>query len=355
MLNVQGLQGRSAGTRRTRFGVAGLAAVAAMLGGAVFLAGCSAGSASSSAAEGTAAREALPSGQAMAAAPAAVPSAASGLSVGQQGRKPITTVQLAPGSDIIYNAQLTVRAQNVNSAASRATQIAQGVGGYISSENNSANPDHPSQATATITLKIPVTSYASTLSELATSLGTQLSLQQQAQDVTEQVADVNSQVASFEAAIAQLRALLSHAGSVNDLLNVQNQINQEETQLEALEAQQRALSHETSYATVTVTILARRPSPPSTTGRPRRRWAAAGRPAGAACGSRWTGRWPSSAPSHRSPSSRPSSLSLSSGAGAGCSAAGRPRSPPRRTTSRRGGAGAWPVPPRSHLPRRGRH
>jgi hypothetical protein len=226
-----------------------------MLGGALFLAGCS-GSASSSAASSGAMREALPSGQAMAGAPAAVPSAAAGLSAGQQGSKTaITTVQLAPGSDIIYNAELTVRAQNVNSATTRATQIAEGIGGYVSSENNSSNPDHPSQATATITLKIPVTSYAGTLSELANSLGTQLSLQQQAQDVTEQVADVNSQVTSFEAAIAQLRALLSHAGSVNDLLNVQNQINQEETQLEALQAQQRALSHETTYATVTVTIL----------------------------------------------------------------------------------------------------
>jgi hypothetical protein len=263
MLKAQGWQGRSAWTRRTRFGAAGLVAVAAMLGGALFLAGCSAGSASSSAAEGNAAREALPSGQAMAAAPAAVPSASAALGFSSsQGSKAVTTVQLAPGSDIIYNAELTVRAQNVNSATSRATQIAEGIGGYISSENNSANPDHPSQATATITLKIPVTSYASTLSELATSLGTQLSLQQQAQDVTEQVADVNSQVASFEAAIAQLRALLSHAGSVNDLLNVQNQINQEETQLEALEAQQRALSHETTYATVTVTILGPKAKPP---------------------------------------------------------------------------------------------
>ena len=261
MLKVQGLQGRSARTWRTRFGVAGLVAIAATLGGALFLAGCSS-SASSSATASSAAREALPSGQAMAAAPAAVPSASAAFGLSQQGSKAVTTVQLAPGSDIIYNAQLTVRAQNVNSATSRATQIAEGIGGYVSSENNSSNPDHPSQATATITLKIPVTSYAGTLSELATSLGTQLSLQQQAQDVTEQVADVNSQVASFEAAIAQLRALLSHAGSVNDLLNVQNQINQEETQLEALEAQQRALSHETTYATVTVTILGPKAKPP---------------------------------------------------------------------------------------------
>ena len=261
MQNVTGLKGRSARTWRTRFGVAGLVAVAAMLGGAVFLAGCSGSSASSSAAAGSPLRAALPAGGTAAEAPAPMPSAAA-LGLSQQGSKTVTTAQLAPGSDIIYNAELTVRAQNVNSAATRATQITEGVGGYVSSETNSSNPDHPSQATATIQLKIPVASYPATLSELTTSLGTQLSLQQQAQDVTEQVADVNSQVASFEAAIAQLRALLSHAGSVGDLLNVQNQINQEETQLEALEAQQRALSHETTYATVTVTILGPKAKPP---------------------------------------------------------------------------------------------
>jgi len=262
MLNVQGLQGRSARTWRTRFGVAGLAAVAAMLGGALFLAGCSS-SASSSGATSGAMKEALPAGAA-AAIPSPMASAAAGTSLGVSapGSRAVTTAQLAPASSIIYTAQLTVRAQNVDSAVTKATQIAEGIGGYVSSENNSANPDHPSRATATVTLKIPVTSYAGTLGELATSLGTQLSLQQQAQDVTEQVADVNSQVASFEAAIAQLRALLSHAGSVNELLNVQNQINQEESQLESLEAQQRALSHETTYATVTVTILGPKAKPP---------------------------------------------------------------------------------------------
>jgi hypothetical protein len=262
MLNVQRWNGRAARAWRTRFGVAGLVAFAAVLGGAVFLAGCS-GSASSSAASHGSFRQALPAGGTAAEAPAAVPSAPPGPGLPQPGSTAaVTTVQLAPGSDIIYNAELTVRAHNVGSAATRATQITEGVGGYVSSENNSADPDHPSQATATIQLKIPVASYPATLSELADSLGTQLSLQQQAQDVTEQVADVNSQVASFEAAITQLRALLSRAGSVGDLLDVQNQINQEESQLEALQAQQRALSHETTYATVTVTILGPKAKPP---------------------------------------------------------------------------------------------
>jgi hypothetical protein len=172
-----------------------------------------------------------------------------------------TTAQLAPAGDIIYTAQLTVRAANVGSAAARATQITEGVGGYVSNETTSADPDHPSEATATVQLKIPVASYPATLGQLAGGLGTQLWLQEQAQDVTEQVADVNSQVASDQAAIVQLRVLLAHAGSVNDLLNVQDQINNEESTLEAMQAQQRALSHETSYATVTLTILGPKAKP----------------------------------------------------------------------------------------------
>jgi len=112
-----------------------------------------------------------------------------------------------------------------------------------------------------VQLKIPVASYQATLGQLAHGLGTQLALQQQAQDVTQRVADVNSQVASAQAAIAQLRSLLSHAGSVGDLLSVQNQINSEEASLESMQAQQRALSHQTSYATVTLTLLGPKAKP----------------------------------------------------------------------------------------------
>jgi uncharacterized protein DUF4349 len=236
-----------------------------LLGGGMFLAGCSAASSSnassSSAASSSDVGAKAAAGQgvpAPALAPAA--SAAAQSAPGGQGGA-TTTARLAPASSIIYTAQLTVRADNVGSAAARATQIAEGVGGYVSSETASADPDHPSEATASVQLKIPVASYPTTLGQLASRLGTQLSLQQQAQDVTQQVADVNSQVTSDEAAIAQLRALLSHAGSVGDLLSVQNQINDEEASLESMQAQQRALSHETTYATVSLTLLGPKAKP----------------------------------------------------------------------------------------------
>ncbi len=266
MLNTRSLTRRRARTGRTGHGVvAGLMIGSVLLGAGMFLAGCSAASSSnassSSAASSSEVGAKTAAGQGVpAAAPAQAGSAAAQSAPGGQGGAG-TTARLAPASSIIYTAQLTVRADNVGAAAARATQIAEGVGGYVSSETASADPDHPSEATAGVQLKIPVASYPTTLGQLASRLGIQLSLQQQAQDVTQQVADVNSQVTSDEAAIAQLRALLSHAGSVGDLLSVQNQIDDEEASLESMQAQQRALSHETTYATVTLTLLGPKAKP----------------------------------------------------------------------------------------------
>jgi len=230
------------------------------------LAGCSSGNSSSSAnsdqaLNAPAASAAVPAG-APAAAETAIPSPApTGAGFGASGSggggsAQSSSARLASaGQQLIYTAQLTVRAQSVPAAVTRANTIVTGAGGYVSAENASSDPSHPDRATATIVLKIPVAVYAATLSQLTGGLGTQLSLQQQAQDVTEQVADVNSRVASDEAGIAQLRVLLRHAGSVADLLSVQDQINSQESDLEALQAQQSALNHETSYATVTVTVI----------------------------------------------------------------------------------------------------
>jgi hypothetical protein len=245
-----------------------------LLGGGMFLAGCSAGSSNSIASSSGGAAKAAGQAAGQAAGPAAAPAAGPANAGAPAMAAPSAaarsnpgalstgiTARLAPASSIIYTAQLTVRAANVSSAATEAAQIAEGAGGYVSNETAKIDPDHPAQATVSVQLKIPVTSYSGTLGQLSHRLGSQLALQQQAQDVTQQVADVNSLVASDLAAIGQLRALLSHAGSVGDLLSVQNQINQEESSLESLQAQQRALSHETSYATVTITILGPKAKP----------------------------------------------------------------------------------------------
>jgi hypothetical protein len=234
----------------------------AVLGSAT-LAGCS-GSMSSSSASASSAAGTTAEGAPQAAAPAAANGAAAGGAGGgtadrTAGGQPnsAAAAKLAPSrQQIIYTAQLTVRSKDVGSAVASATRIVTTAGGYVSSESATSDPDHPASATATIELKIPVAVYQQTLASLSGgSLGTQLSLRQQAQDVTQQVADVDSQVTSDLAAIAQLRELLKHAGSVGELLDVQNQINQQEAALEGMQAQQRALNHETAFATLTLTVV----------------------------------------------------------------------------------------------------
>jgi hypothetical protein len=221
---------------------------------AAAVAGCS-GSSSSSSADSSASAPAASAASASAAAPlgmngAAAPRSAAGFgSVSSAGYVPT-------GEQLIYTAQLTVRAASVDAAVSRATSIVTTAGGYVSAENATAGQGQPSQATATVTFKIPVAAYSATLASLSgAGLGTQLSLSQQAQDVTQEVADTSSRVISDEAAITQLRALLKRAGSVSSLLSVQNQIDSQESDLESMLAQQSALNHETTYATVTLTLV----------------------------------------------------------------------------------------------------
>jgi hypothetical protein len=108
-------------------------------------------------------------------------------------------------------------------------------------------------------LKVPVPAYQQVLGQLSSpALGKQLSMQQQATDVTQQVADVNSLVTSEQDAIAALQGLLKRAAGVSGLLQVQQEISNDESTLNSLLAQQRALDHETTYGTVTMTLV----SPP---------------------------------------------------------------------------------------------
>ena len=155
---------------------------------------------------------------------------------------------------IIYTADLTLRVKDVTATASAAAGIVTAVGGYVADEQQVMLHRNHATPLVTLTLKIPVSAYHQTLAKLA-ALGRQVSFSQHAQDVTQRVADVGSRVASAQAAIRQLRALLAKAGSVSALLQVQDEINSQESALEALLAQQRTLARETSYATVTVTLL----------------------------------------------------------------------------------------------------
>jgi hypothetical protein len=182
-------------------------------------------------------------------APAAAPSAGFSGSVTGNARLVLSN------QSIIYTADLALRVKDVTTAATLVTGIATDAGGYIASEQDTIPHGGSAAPRVIIELKIPVAQYHQALGKLSGTIGSPLFFNQRAQDVTQRVADVSSRVASARTAITQLRALLRRAGSVGALLQVQDEINTQQSALESLLAQQQALSHETSYGTVTVTLL----------------------------------------------------------------------------------------------------
>jgi hypothetical protein len=225
--------------------------LAAGAGACLLLAGCSSGGSAAASMSAGSEHATVP-------APASAPRMAAGVPGAAAKQAQLTAL---PGQSIIYTASLTVRAGDVRAAAARAAQLASSAGGYVSSETAQFNHRHPADGTIAIQLKIPVARYQATLAALSARLGTRISLSQHAQDVTQTVADVTSRVASAQAAIAQLRRLLARAGTVSSLLMVQDQINAQESDLEALQSQQRVLAHETTYGTVSVLLVSKQPPP----------------------------------------------------------------------------------------------
>ena len=154
----------------------------------------------------------------------------------------------SPGAQsIIYTASLTVRVASLGRAAAAAAQLARSDGGYLASERTALRPGPPGPVHGQPAAESPAASYQQALAILSAQLGTRLTLHQQAPDVTQRVANVNSLVTSEEDAIAALQGLLKRAGVESaGLLQVQQQISLDESTLNSLLAQQRALDHETN-------------------------------------------------------------------------------------------------------------
>jgi hypothetical protein len=78
-------------------------------------------------------------------------------------------------------------------------------------------------------------------------------------------ADVDARVASIQASIARVRAILSRAERIGDVVSVEGELSRRTTELESLQARQRALAGQVNYATITLQLTADRaaaPAPP---------------------------------------------------------------------------------------------
>ncbi|MBW8482367.1 DUF4349 domain-containing protein [Actinomadura parmotrematis] len=231
-------------------------ALPAALLAALLLGGCAGGGSHGESATDARAPAAAPNKAAAGGAQAGRATAGASTGTG----KNVNVAQAVAGRSVVYTADLRVQARDVAASAAEAKRLTAEAGGYVASETTSSG-----RSGATLVLKIPTARYPAALDRLGSRLGTRTALHQQAEDVTEQVADVTSRVRSAQASLASFRKLLDRAGTIEEITSLENQIEQRQADLEALQARQRALAQSTSYATLTVRLA---PPPVATAGKP---------------------------------------------------------------------------------------
>ncbi len=156
--------------------------------------------------------------------------------------------------EVIRTASVRVRADDVAAAAAQAAGAARGLGGLVGAEQVVIDPDDAHRTSATLTLRVPSARLDDLLTQIR-GLGTVLEQTQQAQDVTAQVADVGARVEAQRASVRRIQALLARANTIGEVVTVEAQLAQRQADLESLEAQQKALSDQTSLATLQVSLV----------------------------------------------------------------------------------------------------
>ncbi|WP_338701605.1 DUF4349 domain-containing protein [Streptomyces sp. Q6] len=155
------------------------------------------------------------------------------------------------GVHIIRTANLSLRVKDVPDARAEARTAAEDAGGMVGNENT--DRDGHGRERSRLTLRVPQESYAEVLDQLSGS-GRLLALDESAKDVTDQVVDVDSRIKSQRASVARVRELMDRATKLSDVVTLEGELSNRQSELEALLAQQASLKDRTTLATITLKL-----------------------------------------------------------------------------------------------------
>ena len=160
----------------------------------------------------------------------------------------------AEGQKIIRSAAMTVEipAGRLDEKLTAVETLIRGQGGYISGSNAQA-PTGDGLRSGTFNFQVPAANFDVTLDALR-KLGKVQSFDVTGQDVSLQYVDLQARLKNAEAQRDAIAALLARAQSIQDIIQVQNQLGQITAQVEQLKGQIDYYDHATSFHTVSVTL-----------------------------------------------------------------------------------------------------
>ncbi len=212
----------------------------------LFVVGCSAVSNTrSSGVSATAPGAPPPSVKAEVQSPAVPPTA------GSAGDAGSTSLPTATNRAVIRTGSMELVVRSVTESIESVRGVAAAAGGLVS---DSSFIGAGGEQSAQLTLRIPVDRLDATVTKLQALAIEVRTSSLTSKDVTDEVTDVEATLRNLRAVEAQYTQLLSRAGTITDVLQVQDRLNQTRLQIDRTEARRQFLASQTQMATVTVAL-----------------------------------------------------------------------------------------------------
>lgn len=150
---------------------------------------------------------------------------------------------------VIQNSSLSLLVENVRETGDRILATVKGMGGFMVDVNYS-NPEE--QGYATITVRVPTDRLDDALNEFRSYAIKITNENLMGTDVTEQYEDLDERIATLEATKEKFEEILASATEVDDLLRVNQEIINLQTQIDSARGQQMALEDNARLTKITV-------------------------------------------------------------------------------------------------------
>jgi hypothetical protein len=149
------------------------------------------------------------------------------------------------------NVDLDVGKGRLNATINQATDVVRRAKGIYVGSSTSVPSGDP--ASGQVTFRVPVDAFEPVLRELK-GLGTYRGEKSSTDDVTNQYIDLNGQLAAWRAQERVYLRLLDRARSVTDVIAVQNQLQQVQSNIERLQGQLNYLEDQSSFSTIVLQL-----------------------------------------------------------------------------------------------------
>lgn len=149
-----------------------------------------------------------------------------------------------------YNINVNLQVEDIELAVERITDEVKNRGGFVV---ESSQDQYQKNTSAQATVKIP-SDQLEGFRELLPSLGSLLSLNTTANDITNQYYDAETRLRSWEAQESRYLEILEEAKTVEEILQIENYLGNIRMQIEQLKGQLKLWDHEVSYSTVQISF-----------------------------------------------------------------------------------------------------